>query len=199
MREEGAVCPDGDANAVGVGGGEELACRGKGERGAGRVEAHGVDEMPGGEVPHADDGVHGRGDEPAPVGREAEVADLADAAPQLADQLAGLGVDDAEGEVVAREGDEVAGAVVLCGCDGRHRVPVDLVAEHAGVEVPEFDRAVEAAADDGAVEAVDDEAGYVFGVFAFAGVECAWFCDGYFVGDAEVCLLKLLFSGLSGS
>ena len=85
MREERAVGPDADADAVGVGGGKELARRGEGERCAGAVEAHGVDEVSGGEVPHADDGVHGCGDDPAPVGGEAEVADLADAAPELAD------------------------------------------------------------------------------------------------------------------
>ena len=101
-----------------------------------------MDEVAGGEVPDADDGVHGCGDDPAPVGGEAEVADLADAAPELADQLASFDVDNADGEVVAGEGNEVAGAVVLHGGDGCHGVPVDFVAESAGEEIPEFDLAV---------------------------------------------------------
>ena len=177
VGEECAVGPDADADAVGVGRGQELAGRGECERCAGALEAHGVDEVASREVPNADDGVHRRGDNPAPVRREAEVANLADAAPKLAYELAGLDVDDPKGEVIAGEGDEVAGAVVLYTSDGGHGVPVDFVAEVAGEEVPEFDLAVEAAAYDGSVEAIDKDASHVFRMFAFAGIEFVWSCN----------------------
>lgn len=53
------------------------------------------------QVPDADDRVHGRGDDPATVVGDAEVVDLADGAPEFADEFARLDVDDADGEVVA--------------------------------------------------------------------------------------------------
>ena len=80
--------------------------------------------------------------------------------------------------------------------DSCHGVPVDFVAEDTGEEIPQFDLAVQAAADDCAVEAVDDDAGYVFGVFTFASVKFAWCRNGHLVRGGEICLSYLLFSCL---
>ncbi|KAL8955179.1 MAG: hypothetical protein Q9193_006869, partial [Seirophora villosa] len=177
VGEQGAVVPEVDAHAVGVRGGEILARVGEGERGARALDAEGVDQMAGRQVPDADDRVHGRGDDPAAVAREAEVADRARAAPELAHQLLGLGVDDADGEVVAAERDQVARPAVLRGGDGgRGRAPVDLVFQRAGVEVPEFDLAVQAAADDRSVQRVDDQACHRFPVLPFPRAEARGLC-----------------------
>ena len=85
-------------------GSEEFAGCGEGEGGTGAFDVEGIDEMAGRKIPHADDGIHGGGNDPATIVGEAEVADFADAAPEFAHEASGFDVDDADGEVVAAEG-----------------------------------------------------------------------------------------------
>lgn len=85
VSEEGAVGPDVDSDAIGMRCCEEFSRCGEGERGADAVDAHGIDEMSCWEIPDADYGVHGCGDDPSTVVREAEITDLTDAAPEFAD------------------------------------------------------------------------------------------------------------------
>lgn len=130
-----------------MGSGEKFAAVGEGERRAWAFKSYGIDEVAGWKVPDADHRVHGSGNDPAAVIRKAEIADLTHAAPEFSYKLLGLGIDYANREIVAAEGDEIAGAVVLGGCDGGHGRPVDFGLEMTGLEVPKFEFAVEAAAD----------------------------------------------------
>lgn len=174
--EQRPIIPEMNAHAIGMRSGEVLPRLGEGESGAGALDAESVNQVARREIPDADDGIHRRGNDPAAIVREAEVDDLAPAAPELADQLLRFRVDDADGEVVAAERDQVAGFVVSRGCDrdghcGATTTPVDLVFQTTGVEVPELDLAVEAAADDRSVEGVDHQARHCFPVLSFPGAE----------------------------
>lgn len=171
VLEEGAVRPELHAELALGRAGEVLACGREGEGGAGALEAEGVDEVAGGQVPDADGRVLRGGDDPAAVIGEAKVVDVAAAAPELADGLAGLDVDDADRVVVAGEGDEVVAGVVLAARDLGHGRPVEFVDEVACDKVPELDLSVEGARHDGVVEGVDDEARHGGCVSSGAGGE----------------------------
>ena len=78
-----------------------------------------------------------------------------------------------------------------------HRVPVDLVAEDTGLEVPKFDFTVQAAADDCLVKAIHHDACDVSGVFAFPRIEFSKPVRRYFGPIGCVDLYDFQFSCLN--
>ena len=118
VREQCAVCPQGDADAVLERGREELARGGEGEGGAGAGQAQRVDQVARWEIPDADRAVRGGGQEPAAVGGDAMVVNALRGAGEGADEGAGGDVEDAEVAVGGGEGEEAGGTVEFEGVEG---------------------------------------------------------------------------------
>lgn len=102
--KQGAVGPEVDAYAIGMGSSKEFSGRRESQSGASPFDTHGIDEVAGWKIPDTDHGIHRRGNDPAAIVRKAEVTNLADAAPEFSDEFSGFDVDDSDGEVIAAEG-----------------------------------------------------------------------------------------------
>ena len=92
MGKKGTVVPDIDPNSISMCGRHVFACFRDRQSRTRALHPHSIDEVTGWQVPNTNDRVHGCGDNPAAVIREAKVVDLAKASPELTDNVFGLGV-----------------------------------------------------------------------------------------------------------
>jgi hypothetical protein len=98
--------------------------------------------MPCRQVPYPDQRIHRSSNDPPAVGREGEVIHLANAAPELTDELPRFNVDNTDGKVIAAECHEFTRVTVAKASNSSHGVPIELVNEPPGHEIPELNMTV---------------------------------------------------------